>query len=65
MQEDALIGTDIQMMCPRKKLNKLAEIGKNLILKNPTSRVNLEMGLFEPIEKCGTNEDRLKWYKNN
>ena len=51
-------------MSTKKNLDKLVETGENL-LKKPVSRVNLVLGLFEPIEKYGTNEDALKWYRNN
>ncbi|GFY86883.1 phospholipase A 2A [Actinidia rufa] len=62
IQEDELIGTDASVdVSTKKNLNKLVEIGENL-LKKPASRVNLEEGIFEPIEKCGTNEDSLKWF---
>lgn len=41
-------------------MNKLVEIGTNL-LKKPVSRVNLQTGLFEQLNKDGgTNEEALK-----
>ncbi|GFS33204.1 PATATIN-like protein 4 [Actinidia rufa] len=62
IQEDTLTGTDASVdVSTKKNLNKLVEISEKL-LKKPVSRVNLELGLFEPIKKYGTNEDALKWF---
>ncbi|PSR99750.1 Patatin-like protein [Actinidia chinensis var. chinensis] len=62
IQEDTLTGTDASVdVSTKKNLDKLVEIGEKL-LKKPVSRVNLELGLFEPIKKNGTNEDALKWF---
>ncbi|XP_057468633.1 patatin-like protein 2 isoform X2 [Actinidia eriantha] len=62
IQEDTLTGTDASVdVSTKKNLDKLVEIGEKL-LKKPVSRVNLELGLFEPIKKYGTNEDALKWF---
>ncbi|CAH2042627.1 unnamed protein product [Thlaspi arvense] len=60
IQEDTLSGKDASVdVSTKENLEKLVEIGERL-LKKPVSRVNLEMGLFEPIEDSGTNEDALK-----
>lgn len=40
-------------------MENLVKIGEGL-LKKPVSRVNLETGLYEPVEKEGTNEEALK-----
>ncbi|XP_022866618.1 patatin-like protein 3 [Olea europaea var. sylvestris] len=58
--EDNLNGTAASVDGATKgNLNKLVEIGQSLLMK-PVSRVNLDSGLFEPIENGGTNEDALK-----
>ncbi|CAA2983864.1 patatin 2 [Olea europaea subsp. europaea] len=60
IQEDNLNGTAASVDGATKgNLNKLVEIGQSLLMK-PVSRVNLDSGLFEPIENGGTNEDALK-----
>ncbi|KAL2538092.1 Patatin-like protein 2 [Forsythia ovata] len=60
IQEDTLTGTASSVdVATKENLNKLVEIGQSL-LKKPVSRVNLDSGLFEPIENSGTNEDALK-----
>ncbi|KAL0360806.1 UNVERIFIED_CONTAM: Patatin-like protein 2 [Sesamum radiatum] len=57
--EDNLSGTTSSLdLATKENLEKLVEIGGNL-LKKPASRVNLETGLFEPIENGGTNEEAL------
>ncbi|CAA2957345.1 patatin 2, partial [Olea europaea subsp. europaea] len=43
----------------KENLNKLVEIGQNL-LKKLVSRVNLDSSLFEPIENGGISKDALK-----
>jgi hypothetical protein len=43
----------------KDNLEKLCQIGDKL-LKKPVSKVNLETGVFEPIENGETNEDALK-----
>nr|GMD94543.1 patatin-like protein 2 [Ipomoea batatas] len=43
----------------KENLEKLVETGEKL-LKKPVSRVNLEIGVSEPIANSGTNEDALK-----
>ncbi|KAK4390587.1 Patatin-like protein 2 [Sesamum angolense] len=59
IQEDNLSGTTSSLdLATKENLEKLVEIGGNL-LKKPASRVNLETGLFEPIENGGTNEEAL------
>ncbi|CAH2042615.1 unnamed protein product, partial [Thlaspi arvense] len=58
--EDTLSGKDAPVdVSTKENLENLFEIGERL-LKKPVSRVNLEMGLSEPIENSGTNEDALK-----
>ncbi|CAA2995751.1 patatin 2 [Olea europaea subsp. europaea] len=60
IQEDTLTGTAASVdVATKENLNKLVEIGQSL-LKKSVSRVNLDSGLFEPIENGGTNEDALK-----
>ncbi|CAA3030293.1 patatin 2 [Olea europaea subsp. europaea] len=61
--QDTLTGTAASVdVATKGNLNKLVEIGQSL-LKKPVSRVNLDSGLFEPIENGGTNEDALKKYE--
>ncbi|RWR84140.1 patatin-like protein 2 [Cinnamomum micranthum f. kanehirae] len=43
----------------KENLENLAKVGDRL-LKKPVSRVNLETGIFEPLENEGTNEEVLK-----
>ncbi|CAA3031689.1 patatin 2 [Olea europaea subsp. europaea] len=58
--QDTLTGTAASVdVATKENLNKLVEIGQSL-LKKSVSRVNLDSGLFEPIENGGTNEDALK-----
>ncbi|XP_022875717.1 patatin-like protein 2 [Olea europaea var. sylvestris] len=60
IQDDTLTGiTSFFDGATKENLNKLVKIGQRL-LKKAVSRVNLYSGLFEPIEKGGTNEDALK-----
>ncbi|CAI9786483.1 unnamed protein product [Fraxinus pennsylvanica] len=60
IQEDTLTGTAASVdVATKENLNKLVQIGQSL-LKKPVSRVNLDSGLYEPIENGGTNEDALK-----
>lgn len=40
-------------------MENLVKIGEGL-LKKPVSRVNLETGIYEPVENEGTNEEALK-----
>ncbi|KAL0438680.1 UNVERIFIED_CONTAM: Patatin-like protein 2 [Sesamum latifolium] len=59
IQDDNLSGMTSSLdLATKENLEKLVEIGGNL-LKKPTSRVNLETGLFESIENGGTNEEAL------
>lgn len=59
-QDDTLTGTVASVdIATSENLERLSEIGQKL-LKKPVSRVNLETGLFEPIQNGGTNEDALK-----
>ncbi|CAK9150234.1 unnamed protein product [Ilex paraguariensis] len=60
IQEDSLIGTDSSVdVATEENLNRLVEIGETL-LKKPISRVNLKIGLSEPVKNGGTNKDALK-----
>ena len=43
----------------RENLENLAKVGEGL-LKKPVSRVDLETGIFKPLENEGTNEEVLK-----
>ncbi|ERN17919.1 hypothetical protein AMTR_s02365p00009090, partial [Amborella trichopoda] len=42
----------------KENLENLVMIGSDL-LKKPVSRLNMETGLFEPVEGEGTNEQAL------
>ncbi|CAK9151526.1 unnamed protein product [Ilex paraguariensis] len=65
IQEDSLIGTDSSVdVATEENLNRLVEIGETL-LKKPISRVNLKIGLSEPVKNGGTNKDALKRYGDN
>ncbi|KAL7127448.1 hypothetical protein ABFS83_14G253900 [Erythranthe nasuta] len=60
IQDDSLTGTVSSVdVATKENLEKLVQIGNNL-LKKPVSRVDLETGLFEPIDNGGTNADALK-----
>ncbi|KAL8029972.1 hypothetical protein ABFX02_14G257200 [Erythranthe guttata] len=60
IQDDSLTGTVSSVdVATKENLEKLVLIGNNL-LKKPVSRVDLETGLFEPIDNGGTNADALK-----
>ncbi|KAK2445763.1 patatin protein [Trifolium repens] len=60
IQDDTLTGTSSSVdIATKDNLEKLCQIGDKL-LKKPVSKVNLETGVFEPIEKGETNEDALK-----
>ncbi|KAJ8762133.1 hypothetical protein K2173_007283 [Erythroxylum novogranatense] len=60
IQDDTLSGRDSSVdIATKEQLEKLVGIGEH-ILKKPVSRVNLKTGLFEPLEKCGTNAEALK-----
>ncbi|XP_020517551.1 patatin-like protein 2 isoform X5 [Amborella trichopoda] len=59
IQDDNLTGTTSSVdIATKENLEKLVQIGKDL-LKKSVSRVNLETGLFEPVENEGTNEQAL------
>ncbi|KAK7310493.1 hypothetical protein RJT34_08046 [Clitoria ternatea] len=59
IQDDALMGTDSSVdISTQENLEKLCHIGEKL-LKKPVSRVNLENGMFEPLESGETNEHAL------
>ncbi|KAJ6709801.1 XYLOSE ISOMERASE [Salix koriyanagi] len=58
LQDDSLTGTLASVdIATKENLENLVEVGKNL-LKKPVSRVNLETGVYEPIDKM-TNEEAL------
>ncbi|XP_028757610.1 patatin-like protein 2 [Neltuma alba] len=60
IQDDTLASTVSSVdISTEENLEKLSQTGDDL-LKKPVSRVNLETGLFEPVENGGTNEDALK-----
>ncbi|KAJ4844958.1 Patatin-like protein 2, partial [Turnera subulata] len=60
IQDDTLSGKDATVdVATKENLGKISEIGERL-LKKPVSRVNLETGLFEPVENGGTNAQALK-----
>ncbi|XP_012838705.1 PREDICTED: patatin-like protein 2 [Erythranthe guttata] len=62
IQDDSLTGTVSSVdVATKENLEKLVQIGNNL-LKKPVSRVDLETGLFEPIDNGGTNADALIEY---
>lgn len=59
-QDDTLSGTTASLdIATNQNLKNLVKIGEGL-LKKPVSRVNLETGIFEPVENEGTNEQALK-----
>ncbi|KAL0535909.1 hypothetical protein IC582_024838 [Cucumis melo] len=59
IQDDTLTG-DVSSVdvATEENLLKLIEVGENL-LKKQLSRVNLESGMFEPLDGHGTNEEAL------
>ena len=61
-QDDTLTG-DLSSVdiATKKNLENLVQVGEKL-LKKPVSRVNLQSGVFEPLNQ-GTNEDALKKYE--
>lgn len=60
IQDDTLIGTECSVdVSTEENLNRLVTIGERL-LKKPVSRINLEMGICDPIPNGGTNEEALK-----
>ncbi|EHA8588975.1 Patatin [Cocos nucifera] len=60
IEDDVLTGTIASVdIATKENLENLAEVGEYL-LRKPVSRVNLEIGLFEPVGKGeGTNEEAL------
>lgn len=59
MQDDSLTGEMASVdVASEENLQNLVKVGKNL-LKKPVSRVNLQTGAYEPLNK-GTNEEALK-----
>lgn len=62
MQDDTLTGTDSSVdIATKENLEKLSQIGE-MLLKKPVSKVNLDHGLFEPMQNGETNEDALRRY---
>lgn len=63
-QDDTLQGdvTSIDLTT-KENFENLVRAGETL-LKKPVSRINLDTGLYEPIENgsAGTNEEALKRY---
>ncbi|KAJ6404854.1 hypothetical protein OIU84_012931 [Salix udensis] len=61
--DDSLTGTLASVdIATKENLENLVEVGKQL-LKKPVSRVNLETGVYEPIDKL-TNEEALVKFAN-
>ncbi|KAJ7944401.1 Patatin [Quillaja saponaria] len=60
IQDDTLVGDDLTSIdvATPENLQNLLEIGNNL-LKKQVSRVNLQTGIYEPVEGEGTNEEAL------
>ncbi|XP_027091094.1 patatin-like protein 2 isoform X2 [Coffea arabica] len=59
IQDDTLTGDLASVdVATEENLQNLVKVGENL-LKKPVSRINLETGVFEPLNK-GTNEEALK-----
>ncbi|KAK1555255.1 hypothetical protein Q3G72_024031 [Acer saccharum] len=62
IQDDTLTGKDSSTdIATKENLDKLVLIGERL-LRKPVSKVNLEIGLSEPIPNGGTNAEALKKY---
>ncbi|XP_027353761.1 patatin-like protein 2 isoform X2 [Abrus precatorius] len=60
IQDDTLTGTYSSVdIATKENLEKLSQIGEKL-LKKPVSKMNLESGLFEPMQNGETNEDALR-----
>ncbi|KAK1263310.1 hypothetical protein QJS04_geneDACA011887 [Acorus gramineus] len=59
IQDDTLTGdTSSVDVATKKNLQALLKVGQDL-LKKPVSRVNLDTGVYEPVEGEGTNEEAL------
>ncbi|CDP11077.1 unnamed protein product [Coffea canephora] len=59
IQDDTLTGDLASVdVATEENLQNLVKVGENL-LKKPVSRINLQTGVFEPLNK-GTNEEALK-----
>ncbi|KAK1316140.1 hypothetical protein QJS10_CPA05g01002 [Acorus calamus] len=59
IQDDTLVGdTSSVDVATKKNLQDLLKVGQ-ILLKKPVSRVNLDTGVFEPVEGEGTNEEAL------
>ncbi|KAL6654177.1 hypothetical protein ACP70R_007642 [Stipagrostis hirtigluma subsp. patula] len=59
IQDDSLTGdTSSVDIATKKNMEALIGIGKEL-LKKPVSRVNIDTGMYEPVDGEGTNEDAL------
>lgn len=61
MQDDTLMG-DVASVdkATRENLENLVKVGEALLQK-PVSKVNLDSGVFEPLNQ-GSNEEALKRY---
>ncbi|XP_062102056.1 patatin-like protein 3 [Humulus lupulus] len=60
IDDDTLKGDAASVdVATEENLNKLVEVGQNL-LKKPVSRLNVDTGIYEPIQNGGTNEEALK-----
>ncbi|KAK8941574.1 hypothetical protein KSP40_PGU022471 [Platanthera guangdongensis] len=64
IQDDTLTGNTSSMdIATEENLKELVKIGENLMQKT-VSRVNIETGLYEPVEGEGSNEDALISFAN-
>uniref|UniRef100_A0A2N9H872 Patatin n=1 Tax=Fagus sylvatica TaxID=28930 RepID=A0A2N9H872_FAGSY len=60
IQDDTLSGDTSSIdKATKKNMEDLVKIGERLLQK-PVSRVNLDSGIFEPLENEGTNEQALR-----
>ena len=59
-QEDKLKGKlSSADVATEKNLENLVKVGEQL-LKKTVARINVETGLYEPVQNGGTNEEALK-----
>jgi hypothetical protein len=59
-QDDTLQGNlSSADVATAKNLKGLVKVGEEL-LKKPVARINLETGVYEPIQNGGTNEEALE-----
>ncbi|KAF3614833.1 Patatin-like protein 2 [Capsicum annuum] len=60
IQDDTLTGSLASVdIATKENLEGLVKVGERL-LEKPTSRINLDKGVYEPIEKGGTNKEALR-----